>query len=65
MGGSGEKAELAFLEEIISKLNLKDRQVDGRRRGETVYRIKTHLCICRETSDRLRMSQDGESAGTS
>lgn len=64
MGGSGEKAELAFLEEIISKLNLKGRQVDGRR-GETVYGIKICLCICRETRDRLRMSQDGESAETS
>lgn len=44
-----DKARVAFLEEIISKLNLEGRQVGGRRRVRAGSRIKASLYVYRET----------------
>ena len=59
-----EKA-IAFLEEIIWKLNLKGRHVGGRRRVSTGSRIKASLYVCREIAGWLVLLEDRESAESS
>ena len=60
-----EEAKAAFLEEIVLKLNLKGRQVGGRRRVRAGPRIKARLYVCRETVGWLVVLEDRESAENS